>query len=314
MATTTIEFAMLVPQHPDYHRAVGSALDFAPPYENSVRNFCAEAARRGQTVDLVYAAYASDGLMGAVVGIESPGRAVLVLSCSPVQGLSHTRDWVPTAAELLRMLSARAMEGGAALLEMLVPVDNDCLAQAAAQSGFRRLTRLAYLTREAGNEPPFIRHAPTLQWQTLTPRNESVFVDTLASSYAQSMDCPELNGLRSPRDVLDGHRATGDHDPALWFLASAGDTPVGVLFLTRLPDRSVLELVYMGVAQPARGKGVGNALLARALLAARRESVTMLALAVDVRNVFARSLYHRWGFRIQGFRDAWIATPEAARS
>jgi ribosomal protein S18 acetylase RimI-like enzyme len=70
-----------------------------------------------------------------------------------------------------------------------------------------------------------------------------------------------------------------------------------------------VEIVYMGVAQVARGTGVANALLFQAAQIAGQRGARSLALAVDHRNAPARRLYARWGFAEFGVRDAWIATP-----
>jgi GNAT superfamily N-acetyltransferase len=113
-------------------------------------------------------------------------------------------------------------------------------------------------------------------------------------------------------DILAGHRATGEHDPGLWWAAVRGGRPVGVLLLTRFPERRSLEVVYVGVAQVVRGQGVGDALMGLALEVCARLSATTLALAVDSANTFARRMYDRWGFEQTGARDAWIATPSRA--
>jgi ribosomal protein S18 acetylase RimI-like enzyme len=131
----------------------------------------------------------------------------------------------------------------------------------------------------------------------------------LERSYAQSLDCPELTGVRTTSDVLAGHRATGEFDPGLWSVAMRGEEPVGILLLAPIPNASIAELVYCGVAQPARRKGVAHALLLRALTLTRSVSATSLTLAVDHRNVPARRLYDRWQFVPFAARAAWIATP-----
>src|SRR3712207_8951894 len=38
--------------------------------------------------------------------------------------------------------------------------------------------------------------------------------------FRSSLDCPALNGVRDMEDVLAGHKASGEFDPALWFLLS----------------------------------------------------------------------------------------------
>jgi ribosomal protein S18 acetylase RimI-like enzyme len=73
-------------------------------------------------------------------------------------------------------------------------------------------------------------------------------------------------------------------------------------------DVKSLEIVYLGVAQPARKTGVANALLARAVQIARARNDALLMLGVDERNEPARRLYDRWGFLEAARKDVWIAT------
>jgi len=61
------------------------------------------------------------------------------------------------------------------------------------------------------------------------------------------------------------------------------------------------------VAAEARGKAVGNALLAKALGRATERGRTTVTLAVDSINEPARRLYERWGFREISRRRAWIS-------
>ena len=109
-------------------------------------------------------------------------------------------------------------------------------------------------------------------------------------------------------DVLAGHRVAGAFDPELWSVAVREAQPVAVLLLSRLARQEAVEIVYMGVAQVARGTGVADAVMRRAVEAAGRVGANTLALAVDLRNTPARKLYGRWGFVEFADRDAWIVT------
>ncbi len=63
-----------------------------------------------------------------------------------------------------------------------------------------------------------------------------------------------------------------------------------MLLLSEIPDRDAWEVAYLGLTPPARGRGLGRAVLAHALdLAAAH--VPRLELAVDVRNHPANRLY-----------------------
>ena len=94
---------------------------------------------------------------------------------------------------------------------------------------------------------------------------------------------PELEGVRSLDDIIDGHRATGRFVPDRWRLGQVPGEPntAVILLLSEVPDRDVWEVVYLGLTVSARGRGLGLAAIAHALDLAR-PNVSRLELAVDV--------------------------------
>jgi ribosomal protein S18 acetylase RimI-like enzyme len=126
-----------------------------------------------------------------------------------------------------------------------------------------------------------------------------------------------LNGRRNIEDVLAGHKAAGEFDPALWFLLLApGGVPAGVLLLSRSTRTDALELVYLGLLKQHRGRGLGDVLMQHALASAVRIGSRRLSLAVDSQNTPALRLYHRHGLsrictRLALLRDLRDRTPAA---
>ncbi len=261
-------------------------------------------ARQGLTIPSVIGAYRDDELVSACLAIDSPGRAALIL-------LPSLRRDAPDEAALTAALiecHAAARERELALLQMLLPAEAAGTARAASGAGFRYLTRLIYLDRPAA--APVRRPLPEgFSWTVYNPARRALFERALEATYAQTLDCAELVGVRSVSDVLDGHRATGVHDPALWSLLMHGDQPAGALLLTRIPQRDALEVAYLGLAQPYRGQKLGEVLVAGALEACAKAGAKRLTLAVDEGNTPARRLYEQTGFVRFAERDAWIATP-----
>ena len=78
---------------------------------------------------------------------------------------------------------------------------------------------------------------------------------------------------------------------ACWYTAN-----VGVLLLNLVMQRQNLELVYLGLARPWRGKGLGRRLMHQALRLANEHRVAHLVLAVDELNAVALRLYRSLGF------------------
>ncbi|MFQ5414707.1 MAG: GNAT family N-acetyltransferase [Phycisphaerae bacterium] len=310
-----LDVLRLDPDHPDRIRALnlifhGDAGRYAhggsrPRPTPPVAHLLTHVRRTDTSIDLLFGAYRRDRLVSASVALASPGGAGLVFTSLDGAG-SAARQGIEVT---LTALCERAWATGLSLLEVLFVPEASANAPILQRAGFRFLTRLLYLERRTDRPVPQHAGAAGLTWLPFSSDRESLFCAALEQSYVQSLDCPGLKGLRATPAVLAGHRAVGEHDPDLWWVALRNGAPCGVLLLTRIPTMHALEIVYMGVAQPARGTGVGDALLARAALLARQESAKRLSLAVDRGNTPARALYARWGFAQTGRRDAWIASP-----
>jgi ribosomal protein S18 acetylase RimI-like enzyme len=119
----------------------------------------------------------------------------------------------------------------------------------------------------------------------------------VARTYESTRDCPGLDGIRSMADVLAGYRAQGEYLAEHWCVVSAAGVDVGALILANHPAVGNWELVYMGVAPEARGRGFGEQIVRFALEAASTAGVERLVLAVDAANEPALQVYRRTGFR-----------------
>jgi len=308
-----IEVRRVRPGGADYVAAVHKALDLdvtpgATGMHPSAAAFVASAQRRLLKLELVFGAFEDGRIVGACLAVESPGSSAMVRAT----GACASGPARHATSAALEHLVAAARSRGLRLLEALIDPNDEASADALAGGGFSHLTRLIYMRRRANGPAAIPRAATDLDWVTYSGDTRPLFSAGIEASYAASLDCPEVAGVRSVRDVLDGHRAVGDFDPELWWVARRNSQPVGVLLVNSLPPTLVLEVVYMGVAQPARGTGVGDALLGRAVEACRSRGMRGLALAVDERNDAARRLYARWGFVETGVRSAWIAAPGSA--
>lgn len=292
--------------------ALHLALGLGPPptadaSNSGVSRFLKTARARGLATDCLSGTFQDAMLVNAVLGVRSPGRVAMVVAPWEVRG--------PQAIEelglSLKLIVPTLLSRGAQLVEILTPPDMHAIGDLLPTLGLQHLTRLVYLRRPVSTlSKPVVSNAPStteLNWIRFSSEASRLFEQTVQATYAQTLDCPELSGTRTMPDVLAGHQAAAEFDPANWFVAMRGTEPAGVLLLGSLPEQAAMEIVYMGVTQPARGQGVADALLARAVRTSAEQSAKHLALAVDRRNAPARRVYARWGFVETGTRDAWVA-------
>jgi ribosomal protein S18 acetylase RimI-like enzyme len=132
------------------------------------------------------------------------------------------------------------------------------------------------------------------------------------ASYEATMDCPELCGLRSTRDILASHKSTGQHDPNLWWIIYYNHQPMGCAFFSPCPEQRTCELVYLGLGTPLRGKGLARQLLGHGIAeCARLNSAWSMSCAVDERNEPALKLYESLQFRAFARRRALVRPLQA---
>ncbi len=153
-------------------------------------------------------------------------------------------------------------------------------------------------------------------WRSFDETGEPEFRSTLQATYAGSLDMPELEGARSLDDILESYKSVGRFRAERWKLGRIhGDAGASaVLLLAEVPGRNVWEVIYLGLTPAARGRRLGQTVLAHALELARGH-VPWLELAVDVRNTPAVRLYYSAGFTACERRTVHLATfPGATRN
>ena len=276
--------------------------DFATP---AVRDLLDSQSVCGLRVRPVAGTYEHNILRLAVAVVESPGTSNLFLL--PFELASDAGHAGGLAA--LQFALKRSKEYGVSLSQVVGPEKESNWDVVLEEAGFSRLTELVYMSLLPNCDDGKIvePRAGNGSWITYSNQTEPLFCEAIERSYVASMDCPEIAKMRTAQQSLMSHRAVGIFDPAKWFVLREGDRPLGVLLLNRVRNERAMEVVYMGVSQAARGKGVGDLLMQRALSLSARES-TSLILAVDSRNDPAKQLYARWGFVEIARRAAWIAS------
>ncbi|MDX2117952.1 MAG: GNAT family N-acetyltransferase [Planctomycetota bacterium] len=212
----------------------------------------------------------------------------------------------------------REMAATVRLFQALPEPGDTWLIGAYRGAGFLQISELEYLRRPrhwarrvSGRAVPSNVHFVSVADLAEHVRDAALLA-ALDRTYADTLDCPELCGMRDTRDVLDSHLHTGHYDPRLWTIAMLDGEPHGCLLLSRVPEQRSCELVYLGISPSLRGKGVASALLARGLELPIGDGIDSITCAVDGRNTPAKTLYDRFGFRPFGRRIALVKPSGAA--
>lgn len=249
---------------------------------------------------------ADGSLQGAVWAQLRPGGTAIVW---PPQWktAATTKQIDPLLRALMPVLSVR----GTTLAQSLL-VDRDSAEGAALESaGFRHLADLSYLAatvESADSQPTTAPHA--LEFAPITTANWSQLVGIVEQTYRETLDCPELNGVRATADVVDEYKTVGAAAEKLWALVRHAGNDVGCLLLADHPHQDQLEVVYMGLVPSARGHGWGEVIVRESLRMAQRCRRARVVLAVDAANSPAVAMYRRAGFSEFDRRAVMIFAPK----
>jgi GNAT superfamily N-acetyltransferase len=200
------------------------------------------------------------------------------------------------------------------LAQVLLEPGDDATRRIFESRRFIRMAELIYLHTAIRRPLPPPPLPPGWVWHSYGPKTHQLFADAILASYQQSLDCPGLTGVREIEDIIAGHKASGEFDPAYWTVlcrtrsanaqGRGAEEALGVLLLSRLPRGDTVELVYIGLSPEARGLQLGEWLMRHALHSALSMGVLRLSLAVDSINRPALKLYYRFGLSRMGSKIA----------
>jgi GNAT superfamily N-acetyltransferase len=241
-----------------------------------------------QFAGLLEARYGKD-LLGAAFVIRQPGRTALVYQPRLMPG-------APQAVESLlwEKIDQFLTNERICIAQEVLPVAATEDAARSRAAGFAIETELVYLSCDETVYPPG-PPAGELSFAPFTEADEARLRELMDATYEGTLDCPELNGVRSSHDVYAGYRAVEGFEPALWQFVKLGNEDVGCFLMTRHGE-SAAELAYLGLVPSARGKGHGSQLVGYAQWLAGEKGCGTLSVAVDVRNRPALRVYGRAGF------------------
>jgi len=228
----------------------------------------------------------SETLLGTVWVQLAPGSSAIV--------------WPPAiggvaSAELMRAAAKFLDDKRVSLAQVLVSPDAPQDPQLLAAGEFHRLVELRYLKVERDLLPEKLS-VNKLNFISAACDEPERLGRLIMKTYEQTLDCPQLNGLRDAADILKGYQAQGEFSADRWFFVQQDDNDVGVLILTIHPDRGTWELVYMGVVPESRGKRFGEEIVKFAISQASAGGASRLVLAVDQSNAPALDMYRAAGF------------------
>lgn len=250
----------------------------------------------------------SDRVVETVFVVPNPGKTAMFFASHPVAPIE-----VKPLARLIDRAVTEVRGMGVHLAQTLLEPSERLEHDAFLGAGFTELARLSYMDRPM----PKRREMQPVAWpsglrvEEYARSRDGELLRALEESYEGTLDCPGLRGLRETKDILEGHRATGVFDPALWSVLYEGHVPCGALLLNPSPQHRSVELVYLGLTPRARGRGLGKLLLQHgfALLASREER--RINLAVDEQNTPAIALYNSMGFARSQRRIALVRSLRA---
>ncbi len=143
----------------------------------------------------------------------------------------------------------------------------------------------------------------------------AAFAEFVDQTYCETQDCPMLAHYRTPLQTLQGYQTSGAFAPDWWFrlLDREDGQPLGCLVLghhrgdeQKEHGGDVAEIVYMGLIESARGRGLGSEMVRIAKELAHCAGCSRIILAVDQSNHPAASIYRREGLQFVLSETVWV--------
>lgn len=269
--------------------------------DEAVLDFLAFAMQRKIDVNQTWVAIAGNRVVWALLPITSPGRTMLLFSPNRLPGGTPLR----AVKQLTDAVCAHWGSHDMHMAQFLLESQQREICDLYTSCGFETLAELLYLVKPIHQAVDFALPAG-MHLLPYEPATHALFAKTILRSYENSLDCPALNGRRGIEDIIAGHKAAGHFDPFMWHLLMEKDQPMGVVILAPSQNHDAVELVYLGLAPEARGRGVGDCMMRLAINTVLKQQRSELSLAVDSRNTPALRLYYRHGMHRVGSRLALV--------
>ncbi len=285
---------------PRRHR--GAAISFLVGQTDSDRRTRARTqamqqmvARAGTAASRLWWARSGRKTLASALVVEAVGRtATLFFSPPDTPGVDRKQ-----LSNLIVQISADAVEGGMSLVQSLIEPEETARIEVLAESGMILLADLLYMGRDLLSCPPGRQiDGDELVWRNFQQFTEAELADIISRSYADSLDCPALRGVRDMPDVIAGHKSSGSFCPEAWWIVSCPgeSTPTGCIIVNDSVSGPSSDIIYMGVAPEFRRRGLARAMLHRVIAQAGVRDRQGVSVAVDRQNDRAMGVYRECGF------------------
>jgi len=228
-------------------------------------------------------------------------------------GLRARREYEPQAGLVMQEFQHRLNNAGIAQIQALIDLNNLSSRLVMLNSSFRQATTVRHLWFNLLD----INYIAETSIAGYTCQPASRFarreIDSLVeATFVGTLDCPDLDGLRSPSDVVSGFLESKAWDASLpWWVLCAEDKPIGCALVNSHPQ-AIFELAYVGLDPAWRGRGLGRALVNFATNSCRRLGGSCLTTAVDTKNWPACMIYDSLGF--SEIRELAVWLPKVTKS
>ena len=254
-------------------------------------------------------------LREASAGLVSLEALVIAAQAGQIHGVAWANPvpgglggiWPPQLApawesneDLARRLIAAAEETllkstRIVLWQASIGIHDTSASQRLQASGYRPLTELIHLLTSAPR-PPRATYEAAIQFVNYRPCDLERLCQVIEATYEGTLDCPELDHLRSTADCVAGYGAIGNSGEEHWYLVQHEGIDIGCLLLAAHAG-GPSELIYMGLRKPYRSRGWGRLLVEKAVEVGQQLGDRGLMTSVDRRNVPALKAYQGVGFR-----------------
>lgn len=247
--------------------------------------------------------------LGAVLPIIRPGRSMQLYISPGIDARLPRRD----AIEMIDAPCRLAADSGVLLAQALPAPSETGLHALLREVRFSHMADLVYMATTLTRNCPPPAVPDGLRWRAYDESSHALFSRTVLDTYADSRDCPAMNGRRDINDVIADYRGSEGFAPALWHALCDSQRGVGVVLLGRVGE-TAMEVMYLGVVPEWRRRGVGDLLMRQALATATSAGCRQLILSVDVANTPALRLYWRHGMEAVAYKMVFVRFLESPLS